>query len=168
MNKKQVVIINGVGGSGKDTFCDYLSKYIPTHHYSIANLPKEAAKILGWNGGKTEKDRKFLSDIIDISTKYNDAPFQDVVSLVANFKNGKVNADILVVDMRDPKDIVRAVKMFNAITVLIRNPRVKSIKTNHADRNVEDFKYDYVIDNDGTFDDLNKKSEEFSKVLGSI
>lgn len=167
MNKK-VVIINGVGGSGKDTFVKYLSKYMPTHHYSIVNLSKEVATLLGWDGGKTEKDRKFLSDIMDISTEYNDAPFQDVVSLVADFKNGKLNADVLVIDMRDPKDIARAVEIFGATTVLIRNPRAESIETNHADRDVEDFKYDYVIDNDGTFEDLDIKASEFTGVLGNI
>lgn len=163
MSSKQVIIINGVGGSGKGSFVEYLSKYIPTHYYSIANLPKEAATVLGWDGGKTERDRKFLSDIVDISTEYNDAPFQDVVSLVADFKNGKLDADILAVDMRDPRDIARAVEIFGAITVLIRNPRVESIETNHADRDVEDFEYDYVIQNDGMLEDLDKKAEEFAK-----
>lgn len=165
MNNKQVIIINGVGGSGKGSFVEYLSKYIPAHYYSIANLPKEAATVLGWDGGKTEKDRKFLSDIVDISTEYNDAPFQDIVSLAADFKNSKLNADVLAIDMRDPRDIARAVEIFGAITVLIRNPRVKSIETNHADRDVENFEYDYVIDNDGTLEDLDKKSKEFVKIL---
>ena len=75
---KKIYITSGVGRSGKDTFCEFISKYIPTYKYSIVDLPKEAAKVLGWDGGKTEKDRKFLSDIMDLSTDYNDAPFKDV------------------------------------------------------------------------------------------
>lgn len=165
---KQVIIVNGVGGSGKDTFCGFLSKYISTHYYSIAQLPKEAATVLGWDGGKTEKDRKFLSDIVDISTEYNDAPFQDVVSLVADFKSGKLEADLLAVDMRDPKDIARAVEIFGAKTLLIRNPRVEMIKSNHADRDVEDFEYDYVIDNDGTLEDLEQKAMWFADILRGV
>lgn len=165
---KQVFIINGTGSSGKDTWVNYLSKYIPTYHYSIANLPKEAATLLGWGGGKTEKDRKFLSDIVDISTEYNDAPFQDVVSLVADFKNGRLGADVLVIDMRDPLDIARAVETFGAKTIFIKNPRVEAITSNHADRDVEDFNYDFVINNDGTLEDLDRKAEEFVKVLGNI
>lgn len=168
MNKKQVIIINGVGGSGKDTFCDFLSKYISTHHYSIAQLPKKAATVLGWDGGKTEKDRKFLSDIVDISIEYNDAPFQDVVSLVADFKSGKLEADLLVIDMRDPKDIVRAVEIFGAKTLLIRNPRVKTIESNHADRDVEDLEYDYVIDNDGMLEELDENAKRFADILRGV
>lgn len=165
---KQVIVLNGVGHSGKDSFCDFLSKYIPTYHYSIAALPKEAAKILGWDGDKREKDRRFLSDIVDLSTEYNDAPFQDLVSIVADFKNNKIETELLVIDIRDPKDIARAVETFDAKSVLIRNPKVESIETNHADRDVENYNYDYVIDNDETLEDLDRKAEEFAKELGNI
>lgn len=164
---KQVFIINGTGSSGKDTWVNYLSKYIPTYHYSIANLPKEAATLLGWDGGKTERDRKFLSDMVDISTEYNDAPFQDVVSIVTDFKNDRLEADVLVIDMRDPRDIARAVETFGAKTIFIKNPRVETITSNHADRDVENYKYDYVIHNDGTLEDLDKKAKEFAEgVIG--
>ena len=142
---KKVYITSGVGRSGKDTFTSLLNKYIPTHKYSIVDLPKEAAKILGWDGGKTEKDRRFLSDIMDLSTEYNDAPFRDVMSVVADFYNNLIEDEVLVIDMRDPRDIARAVKTFGAETILIRNPNVKKIESNHADRDVENYDYDYII-----------------------
>ena len=102
-----------------------------------------------------------MSDIIDLATEYNDSPFQDVVSIVTDFKNNKIETDVLFVDMRDPKDIVRAVETFDAETVLLRNPRVKPIETNHADRNVENYKYDYIIENDGTLEQLEKVAKLF-------
>ena len=73
---KKIYITSGVGRSGKDTFYEFISKYIPTYKYSIVDLSKQAAKVLGWDGGKTEKDRRFLSDIMDLSTDYNNAPFK--------------------------------------------------------------------------------------------
>jgi hypothetical protein len=154
---------NSVGGSGKDTWASFLNKYIPTYKYSIVDLPKEAAKVLGWDGGKTEKDRRFLSDIMDLSTDYNDAPFKDVLSLVTDFKSSKDYAEykILIIDMRDPKDIARAVETFGAETILIRNPRVKKIETNHADRDVENYEYDYIIENDGTLEQLEFVARRF-------
>lgn len=158
---KKVFILNGVGAVGKGTFVEFVSKHIPTYKYSIADLSKEAATILGWDGGKTEKDRRFLSDIIDLATEYNDSPFQDVVSIVTDFKSNKIETDVLFVDMRNPKDIARAVKTFDAETVLLRNPRVKPIETNHADRNVENYKYDYIIENDGTLEQLKEKAKTF-------
>lgn len=160
---KKVYVTSGVGRSGKDTFCEFVGKYIPTYKYSIVDLPKEAAKVLGWDGGKSEKDRRFLSDIMDLSTKYNDAPFKDVLSLVTDFNINKDFAEyeVLIIDMRDPKDIARAVREFGAETILIENPNVKKIESNHADRDVENYKYDYVIKNNGSLEQLDYVAKEF-------
>ena len=158
---KKVFILNGVGTVCKGKFVEFVSKYIPTFKYAIADLPKEAATVLGWNGGKAEKDRKFLSDIVDLATEYNDAPFQDVVSIVTDFKNNKIETNVLFIDMRDPKDIVRAVETFGAETILIRNPNVRKIESNHADRDVENYKYDYIIENNGTLEQLERAAKLF-------
>ena len=150
-----------MGTSGKGEFVSRLGKYIPTYGYSIVDLPKQAAKVLGWDGGKTEKDRKFLSDIMDLSDNYNDAPFRDVASIVSDFQNNYIEADVLVVDMRDPKDIARAVETFGAETILIRNPNVEKIESNHADANVENYEYDYIIKNNGSLEQLDWVAKEF-------
>ena len=53
---KQVIIINGTGGSGKDTFVEYCSEFAKVTNISSVDKVKEAAKILvGWNGEKDEK-----------------------------------------------------------------------------------------------------------------
>ena len=158
---KKIFVQNSVGGSGKDTWAGLVGKYISTHKYSIIDLPKEAAKILGWDGGKTEKDRKFLSDIMDLSTDYNDSPFQDVLSVVNDFKNNLIEDEVLFIDMRDPKDIARAVETFGAETILVRNPNVEKIESNHADANVENYEYDYIIENDGTLEQLKTMAKIF-------
>ena len=158
---KKVFILNGVGAVGKGKFVEFVSKYMPTHKYSIVDLSKEAATVLGWNGGKAEKDRKFLSDIVDLATEYNDSPFQDVVSIVTDFKNNKIETNVLFIDMRDPKDIARAVETFGAETILIRNPSVRKIESNHADRDVENHQYDYIIENDGTLEQLERVAKLF-------
>lgn len=162
---KKIYILNGVGTSGKGTFVEFVGKYIPTHKYSIVDLPKEAAKVLGWSGGKDEKDRRFLSDIMDLSTEYNDSPFRDVLSVVTDFKNNLIEDEVLFVDMRDPKDIARAVETFGAETILIRNPNVEKIESNHADRDVENYDYDYIIENDGTLEQLEKVAKYFVREI---
>ena len=62
--KKQVFIINGSGGVGKDTFVELVSEnfLLPVMNFSSVDKVKEVARIIGWTGGKSEKDRKFLSD----------------------------------------------------------------------------------------------------------
>ena len=86
---KKVIIQNAVGGSGKDTLATLLNKCIPTTKYSIIDLVKQSALTLGWDGGKTEKDRKFLSDLMDLATAYNDSPYKDVCAIVSDFRYQK-------------------------------------------------------------------------------
>lgn len=160
---KKVFILNGVGASGKGEFAARVGKYIPTIKYSIVDIVKESAKILGWDGGKTEKDRRFLSDMVDLATKYNDSPYNDVARLVDAFDN-ELPEDVLIIDMRDPKDIARAVKDFEAETILIKNPNVEKIESNHADANVNDYEYDYIIENDGTLEQLDKMAYLFCEL----
>ena len=94
MNK--IFILNGVGTSGKGTFVEFVNKYAPTYKYSIADLSKKAAEILGWDGSKSERDRKFLSDIIDLATEYNDAPFRDVLFTVKKFETNLIKDNVLI------------------------------------------------------------------------
>ncbi len=161
---KKIFITNGNGRSGKDTFASMINKYIPSYKYSIIEKPKEAAKVLGWDSNtKTERDRKFLSDIMDLSSDYNDCPFRDVLSVAVDFKNDLIDTEVLLIDMRDTKDIARAVEVFGAETILIRNPNIKPIKTNHADANTENFQYDYIIENDGTLEQLDRVAQIFTE-----
>lgn len=160
---KKIFILNGVGTSGKGAFAEFVGNNIPTLKYSIVDLPKEAAKVLGWGGGKTEKDRKFLSDIMDLATEYNDSPYRDVASLIYDFAT-TLPEEVLIIDMRDPVDITRAVKDFGAETILINNPNVKQIESNHADANVKNYEYDYIIENNGTLEQLDEVAKTFVKV----
>ena len=57
--------------------------------------------------------------------------------------------------------IERVKSEFDAVTLLIERPGVKPIMSNPSDRNVRHYSYDYVIQNDGTLDDLDKKAKWF-------
>ena len=68
-NPKQIFILNGSGGVGKDLFVNMVktsvNKFSPYRvwNYSSIDKVKAIATQIGWSGGKTEKDRKFLSDL---------------------------------------------------------------------------------------------------------
>ena len=58
--KKIVIIINGNGGVGKDTLCEFaIEKYKVTSISSITPI-KNIAHQCGWRGEKDSKSRKFL------------------------------------------------------------------------------------------------------------
>lgn len=165
---KQIFIINGSGGAGKDTFVemvserlDKLSDYVAVMNISSVSRIKEAAKIIGWNGGKEEKDRKFLSDLKELSTQYNDMPFEYMKKKVDNFK--KSHFQVLFLHIREPEEIKRAVKEFGAGTILVTRDSIEHITSNMADKNVFDYEYDFVIQNNGSMKDLKNKARIFVK-----
>lgn len=156
---KKIFILNGSGGVGKDTFVDLVSHYIPTIHFSSVTKVKEIAKAIGWDGGKTEKDRKFLSDLKLLCTEYNNMPFNSMKEKVSEFINGDANA--LFIDIRELNEIEIAKQAFNAETVLVKRDSVMHITSNMADKNVYNYQYDYVIENNGDLADLNDAAKMF-------
>ena len=154
---KKIFITNGSAGNGKDTFVEFLSKYISVFKYSSIDLVKEMFEVVGISkDNKTEKKRKLWSDGKDLLTAYDDIPFKDIASIVADFKNNYIEADVLFIDIREPEEIARAVETFGAESIFIDNPNVKKIVSNHADANVGNYDYDYIIENDGTLEQLDK------------
>lgn len=160
--EKQIIVINGVGGSGKDTFVEFLSKYNRVMNVSSIDKVKEIATIIGWDGKKEEKDRKFLSDLKKLTTEYNDMAFIDIKQKVEKFKNS--DDEIMFIHIREPEEIQRAVNAFNAKTLLVRRKGLEAITTNYSDASVENYKYDFYIIND-TLEQLEEDAKNFGKNL---
>ena len=131
---KQVFIINGFNGVGKDSFVSLVSECIPTMNFSSVDKVKEIAKIIGWSGKKTEKDRKFLSDLKLLCTDYNNMPFNSMADKVSEFLNS--DNEVLFLHIREPEEIEKAKNAFNAMTVLVKRDSVEQVTSNMADKNV--------------------------------
>ena len=156
----KVVVINGTGGAGKDTFVTmckdvYGSKRII--NISTVDYVKDVAYELGWDGTKTPKNRKFLSDLKDLLTEWEDIPFIQTCQRIDSWLDymcgeGLDEKEVIVfIHCREPKEIERFVKEYNATTLLIRRSAAESVEaSNHADANVLDYAYDYTIYNDST------------------
>lgn len=162
--EKKVIIINGTGGAGKDTFVSFCAEVEKVLNVSTVDKVKEAAKVLvGWNGEKDEISRKLLVDLKQLSIAYNDAPTKYICEMAEKFKNSEDN--LMFVHIREADEIEKAKKLLGAKTLLISNPRVQLITSNNSDGKVNEYKYDYYIENDGTLDDLKEKAKEFVKEL---
>lgn len=170
---KLIFIINGSGGVGKDTFVELVSlnnknkNYFKIKNYSSVSKIKEIAKIIGWNGDKTEKDRKFLSDLKLLTTEYNNMPLNDMKRYAKEFmdyENSDNDNKILFLHIREPGEIAKAAnefKEYNVKTILVKRDSVKHITSNMADENVYNYKYDIEINNNGTIEDLEDKAKHF-------
>lgn len=162
MSKHEIFIINGFARSGKDTFVELFAKHYGTDkvwNYSSIDKVKRIAKEIGWTGAKTEKDRKFLSDLKLLTTEYNDMPMEDLKEKVKEFRSSK--AEVLFLHIREPEEIEKAQKEFNAETILVRRDWIPQITSNMADANVFNYNYDITIYNNGSLEDYDKIAEKF-------
>lgn len=161
----RIIIFNGQGGCGKTTtetiLTDIAKKngrksYIDSIINPIKNI---AAECFGWNGNKTNKDRKFLSDLKVISTEYNDFCYRCLISTLQILTDSE-DIDFFLVDMREKSDIERIKRQFSddVVTVLVTRGKNKTYG-NIADDNVSEINYDYIIDNKGTIDELRENIE---------
>lgn len=165
---KKIFIINGSGGVGKDTFVglvsialnDKLKRFHTVDNYSSVDKVKEIASEIGWDGKKEERDRKFLSDLKELTSNYCDMPFNCMVEKVEEFRKDEETV-FLFLHIREPQEIERAKNEFDANTILIRRNSVKHITTNIADGNVFNYEYDITINNDGDLKAFGKKAKKF-------
>ena len=114
-------------------------------------------------GNKDEKSRKFLSDLKVLTSQYNDLPFKRIQNQIDEFnKDEKYN--VLLIDIREPEEIRKLCNNYNYVkTILIRRNSVKNITSNMADAGVFDYDYDFVIENNGTIDELKNTVKNFIK-----
>ncbi len=157
---KQIIVINGSGGVGKDTFVEFCQKYCKIKNISSVDKVKEAARVLtGWDGSKDEKSRKLLVDLKQLGIQYNDAPFKYIVESAEKFKN--TEEEIMFVHIREIEEIEKVKKATNAKTLLVTNKNVPIITSNESDKNVMNYQYDFYIKNDGTLEDLDMVANKF-------
>lgn len=161
--QNQIFLLNGTAGAGKDTFVQMCNLFIPAYHYSIVSCIKDVAKQLGCDvQNKTEKTRKFLSDLFDLSMEYNKHPLYKTEEFIADFlRNTDSKNAIAFIDVRNPSDIDFLVRKYDFKTVLVRNSNGQKIESNHADKDVDDYEYDFYIDNDGSLSRLREKANSF-------
>ena len=139
---------------------------------STVDFVKEVARFCGWDGRKTSKDRKFLSDLKDLLTEWNDGPYNDIYDYFHKCKKYwkecgyKEENCILFVMCREPKEIQKFVDRIGARTLVIRRTSVEELpQSNHADADIYNYKYNSYIYNDGTLEDLEGLANRFTTLF---
>lgn len=170
---KMTIVVNGKGGSGKDTICDIVGKHYRVKNVSSITIIKKAAEVLGWDGGKKPEDRKFLSDLKRLSNGYNGMPFWDVAREYGLFcKDGR--EEVLFVHIREPEEIaafctyVKNDGRSDITTLLIKSARSDMSFGNMSDDGVDEYPYDHVFCNNCTLEELDERFMEFfeGEILG--
>lgn len=168
----KIVLINGTGGAGKDTFvvmCKDILGGDRLGNISTVDFVKKIATDCGWDGTKTPENRKFLSDLKDLLTEWNNVPFNKVIEVVKIHsvlaaERGIYDNSVIFIHCREPKEIEKLVQTFdgNATTLLIRREVAENVQQiNHADNDVLNYSYDYTIYNDSTLSWLRNEAMVF-------
>lgn len=174
----KVFVFNGMASSGKTSIENEIVEIISEENLnkegiicSIIDYVKDIAAYAGWEGTKNIADRKFLSQLKDILTEWNDSPFKEITGLIEDCERLNSQAHpkdyIFFIDMRESKDIERMrmycfEKKIPFKAVIVRRRDVEGIEYgNHADDEVFNYPYDIVIENNGTIGDLADSARTF-------
>ena len=161
--EKVTVVINGVGGCGKDTLVEYLATQMNVKNISSITPVKEIAKLCGWNGEKTDNARKFLSDLKALLTEYNEFPLNYLLTEQEDFISDQ--NEILFVHIREPYEIEKFKKVSKTKTyALLVTPREElqhKVYGNKSDDDVYKYDYDFVFKNDKPLEVAKKEWLDF-------
>ena len=97
-------------------------------------------------------------------TDYNDFSFNSIKEAVSKFEIS--DSDILFIHIREPEEIERAANTFSAKTLLVKRAGLANITTNYSDANVDNYSYDYIVENT-TLEELDKSASNFVKLISS-
>ena len=167
--QKLTIVINGSGGVGKDTLCGMAAGHFRVRNVSSITPVKQIASTCGWNGEKTDRARRFLSDLKNLLVAYNDYPNRCALEEYRSFLAS--DDEILFVHIREPEEIRKFVDGTGgeAVTLLVRGgKRFRKRRGgygNDADDRVEQYHYDYVFYNDRPLDQTDAVFFRFLKKM---
>lgn len=170
---KHIFIVNGRPGAGKTSFEDLILERVQGARYSIIDPVKNLLINEGiWNGrDKSESIRKLMSDVKIALDEYCDYSYNEVRKFVEDFKANKIPGNVLFIDMREEKDISRAVVEFGADSIYIQNDNARSVHTNIADDFSDDknnYPYDIIVYNSGSYGNFIKTCKRFANILINV
>ena len=167
-NKPTVILLSGHSGSGKDFIANIMktqlekkdNKVLITHY---ADLLKYILKtFFNWDGKKNKYGRHLLQYVgTDVVRNQNPDYWVNFVNDMLTFFIKEWDY-ILIPDARfsNEIEIIKNNSSFNVLTIRVNRNNYKSILTdeqkNHpSETSLDNYKFDYYIDNDGTIDDAN-------------
>ena len=157
-----IIILNGSAQSGKNTFVEYCRECTSKRIWHLSTIDSvksfcyETMGIEFWI--KSDEHRKIWHET---KMKDKDYLFWDMCkTLEISTSNSHV-----FLDVREPEEIAQFVEHFEDITtLLIRRPNL-DVPDNEADKFVENYPYDHIIDNNGSLAKLQKKAQIFMENL---
>lgn len=162
-----IYIINGFPQSGKDTFVRYCTRQFSSNSkekiFSLSTVDpiKQMLFLYGWDNVKTPSIRKVISETKKLLVE--EGIIDEYISKFIEDYAYKTDG-ILFIFSREPEEIQRFKEKYGAKTIFIKRNNINFVNlSNDSDKNVENFNYDFYIDNNGSYEDLNNQVKIFLK-----
>ena len=176
--KTIVLLVSGKAGVGKSTFSRAMITATEPYDFNSVIIPfaqklKEMATLMGWDGKKDDKGRKFLQDLGKVARAYDeDVWARQAYNNVLPQYEGVIPVDIIISDdWRFPNEyyyLLNNFKRFEIFKVRISapereilkgTPEYDDISENSLPSELDSSYYDFIIDNSGTIDELHLSAE---------
>lgn len=165
-DNKLVIIINGKGGCGKDSLIEGLKGFFSVRNISSIDPIKKIARKNGWNGNKDNRSRKFLSDLKEAFTNFNDLPYKYLKRETRRFL--MFDETVMFVHIRESSNIDKYREYLKnnkirSITLLVKRDITDDRDYgNRSDDSVDNYDYSYVFHNE---ENLSKSIENFRRFV---
>lgn len=174
---EKIYMLAGKARNGKDTTGAYIKEYYENLGKKVSILQLSyplkyyAGIVLGWDGSEETKPREFLQKLgTDVIRGQIDEKFL-IKRLIDDIRVLSYFCDIIVVtDVRLPLEFEEVALAFDCVKkVLIKRPNFESNLTGKEQKHITETaldnynKYDFIINNDGTLEDLKRKVYEHLK-----
>lgn len=188
-----VCIINGAGGNGKDTFIEAAGHAVSVAALTSINEIRHVARELidamrsaaeffpltvdieQEQAEKSDKYREFLHELKTAWVNFYDGPnvvlLGRMCELISKQYVGGEDYDIIFLQIREPAEIEKMTAFIKetlglvCVTTLITGRVDASTYQNNADSSVDDYDYDFVIENTSTEAELKLKAQLFGYAL---
>lgn len=163
----KIYVVNGYPRSGKDTFCKYVEEIaVASHTYSTIEPFKDLIREeFWWDGEKDDKTRRLLSDLKHLANEYCDYTMRTLDKEIKYYdsywRNFQIDGCFFIMS-REPEEIKRICDTYHALAIYV-NRDIEKKFSNASDFNVENYNYDYIVNNVGTLSDLFSSAVEFCK-----
>ena len=163
-----IIMIAGKAGSGKDEVANIICKHSnKAKRFAFADNLKSMARSLGWDGNKDERGRLFLQQLGKVGRNYNPDVWAKFVEWQIRDELLDTHNNLFVIsDFRFPNEYAVLHKRWKDIITIKLTGRASDLGSNANDiseHSLESFKFDYVIDNSGTLQEL---EDDVLNILG--
>ena len=165
MKNNKVIIINGSSGTGKDKFVEFLNKNTTCRVFNHSTVDKIRDLFKCSKCERDELKRKLMCGIKKLLVEYDNIPFKEMIDQYENYNYFFKDEFVMFIHCREPDEIQQFVDHFEDCTTLLMKRKRLYIPDNSSDMNVNNFKYDYIIYNDGTLKDLEVTAKQFIKEI---